>query len=161
MKPILVSLRMTSHDIAMNKAKPAKEENSQIKAEKIEEFLPGFSTIDQFTRDMLKTLNFSTKSSNGIPSDRKEDWDYYSTFKGFRRVMKAQGADIKKQMLKLLNYNGIKVPDPGNNVGDMIEMLTETNDQLLERISMNLDEAEGIKKVNLFSMYLRVILCNE
>ena len=50
-------------------------------------------------------------------------------------------------MLSLLKYNGIKVSNPGDNVADNLEMLSEANDQLLERISMNLDEAEGITKV--------------
>ena len=110
-------------------------------------FLPGYHTIDKFTQESLKRINFATKASNLIPSDRKEDWDYYSTFKGFRQVMKAQGNMIQRQMLALLKFNGIKVPDPGNNTTETIEMLTEANDQLLERISMSLDEAEGIKKV--------------
>jgi len=30
------------------------------------------------------------KSSNSLPCDRKEDWDYYTTFKSFRDVTRAQ-----------------------------------------------------------------------
>lgn len=114
---------------------------------KNKDFLPGYSNIDRFTQESLKRINLATKASNAIPSDRKEDWDYYSTFKAFRQVMNVQGDTIKRQVLNLLEYNGIKIPNPGNNVADNIEMLTEANDQILERISMNLDEAEGIRKV--------------
>ena len=119
--------------------KNKKEENAR--------FLPEYQTIDSFTQESLKRINYATKASNAIPSDRKEDWDYYSTFKGFRQVMNVQGNAIQRQILALLKYNNIKVPNPGNNVADTLEMLTESNDQLLERISMNLDEAEGIQKV--------------
>ena len=120
---------------------------------KSSEFLPGYPNIDRFTQECLKRINTATKASNAIPSDRKEDWDYYSTFKDFRQVMKVQGDTIKRQMLGLLHYNGIKVPTPGDSVPDNIEMLTEANDQLLERISMNLDEAEGISKVRFRNIY--------
>ena len=128
--------------------KKLKLENGSVKnTEKSKDFLPGYSNIDRFTQESLKRINLATKASNAIPSDRKEDWDYYSTFKAFRQVMNVQGGTIKRQMLNLLQYNGVKVPNPGDNVADNIEMLTEANDQILERISMNLDEAEGIRKV--------------
>ena len=112
-----------------------------------QDFLPGYQTIDKFTQESLKTISLATKASNAIPSDRKEDWDYYNTFKDFRQVMKVQGDTVKNKILSLLKYNGIKVSNPGDNVADNLEMLSEANDQLLERISMNLDEAEGITKV--------------
>ena len=121
--------------------------NSQTHQEENARFLPGYPTIDKYTQESLKRINLATKASNAIPSDRKEDWDYYSTFKGFRQVMKVQGSGIQRQIQALLKYNGIKVPDPRDNVADTMEMLPEANDQLLERISLNLDEAEGIKKV--------------
>lgn len=115
-----------------------------------ETFLPKYSTIDNYMQESLKKINIATKASNSIPCDRKEDWDYYSTFKAFRQVMKVQGGSIQQQMITLLKYNGIKVANPGDNIVDNLEMLAEANDQILERISINLDEADGIKKVIIF-----------
>ena len=133
--------------------KTIKSEKIQISNSKIvrnEKFLPNHQTIDIFMKESLMKINGATKASNAIPCDRKEDWDYYSTFKAFRQVMKAQGNSIKQQMLTILKYNGIKVVNPGDNIADNLEMLTEANDQLLERISINLDEADGIKKVKFY-----------
>ena len=122
------------------------------KSPRNDEFLPKHSTIDNFMQESSKKINNATKASNAIPCDRKEDWDYYNTFKAFRQVMKVQGNCIKEQMLGLLKYNGIKVPNPGDNIADNLEMLTEANDQLLERISINLDEADGKRKVRNLSL---------
>ena len=118
--------------------------------QKNDTFLPKYPTIDSYMQESLKRINHATKASNSIPCDRKEDWDYYSTFKAFRQVMKVQGGSIKQQMITLLKYNGIKVANPGDNIADNLEMLAEAIDQLLERISINLDEADGIKKVRPF-----------
>ena len=150
------------HTLCINKRQLLKQNKMEstaktIKSEKIqvpncnfvsnEKFLPNHQTIDIFMNESSIKINSATKASNAIPCDRKEDWDYYSTFKAFRQVMQAQGNSIKQQMLTILKYNGIKVVNPGDNIADNLEMLTEANDQLLERISINLDEADGIKKV--------------
>ena len=49
----------------------------------------------------------------------------------------------------IVSQNGIKVSIPRNDSSsssDILEMLSDFNDQLLERISTNLDEAAGLKK---------------
>ena len=135
------------------KEKTVKLEKIEVNTNNLQKndtFLPKYPTIDSYMQESLKRINHATKASNSIPCDRKEDWDYYSTFKAFRQVMKVQGGSIKQQMITLLKYNGIKVANPGDNIADNLEMLAEANDQLLERISINLDEADGIKKVRPF-----------
>jgi hypothetical protein len=51
----------------------------------------------------------AVRDSNGMPSERKEDWDYYSTFKSFRQVAKVQQEKIEKLIQTVLKSNGIKV----------------------------------------------------
>ena len=112
------------------------------------EFLPDFASLDQFNQEALRALALATKASNGIPSDRKEDWDFYTTFKSFRQVTDAQSETIRKLIGAFVNHNGIKCSIPRNdstNTSDILEMLSDFNDQLLERISSNLDEAVGLK----------------
>jgi len=112
------------------------------------EFLPDFASLDQFNQEALRALALATKASNGIPSDRKEDWDFYTTFKSFRQVTDAQSDTIRKLIGAFVNHNGIKCSIPRNdstNTSDILEMLSDFNDQLLERISSNLDEAVGLK----------------
>ena len=142
---------MTTKTDMESTEKTVKSEKIEVPKDKLKpnnNFLPMYPTIDNFVQESSKKIQSATKASNAIPSDRKEDWDYYSTFKAFRQVMKVQGNSIQKQMLTLLRYNGIKVANPGDNIADNLEMLAEANDQLLERISINLDEADGIKKVS-------------
>ena len=113
------------------------------------EFLPGFANLDQFNQEALKSIALATKASNGIPSDRKEDWDFYTTFKSFRQVTDAQSETIRKLIGGIVTQNGIKLSIPRNDSSsssDILEMLSDFNDQLLERISTNLDEAAGLKK---------------
>ena len=40
-------------------------------------FLEGFSSVDDFTGQCMKTIAKATQSSAGIPADKKQDWDYY------------------------------------------------------------------------------------
>merc|ERR1719419_545689 len=49
---------------------------------------------------------------------------------------------IKKQF----EYNGVKGKVGDTDVADLIERLSDANDIILERISMNLDEAAGIRR---------------
>ena len=48
-------------------------------------------------------------------------------------------------MNALLRWNGLKGRCPDNEA-DLVEMLTEVNDQLMERVNTSLDEAAGIKR---------------
>ena len=113
--------------------------------EKKEDFLEGYPTVDDYSSRCMKTIAKATASSGGIPADKKQDWDYYTTFKSFRQVMGAEQSKIQTLMNKVLAWNGIKGRTP-DNVEDMMDFLTEANDQLLERINTRLDEASGLKK---------------
>lgn len=108
-------------------------------------FLDGCPTVDDFTGQCMKTIARATQASSGIPADKKQDWDYYTTFKSFRQIMGAERTKVRALMDRVLAWNGIKGKTP-DNVADMMDFLTEANDQLLERINTNLDEAAGLKK---------------
>ena len=51
-----------------------------------EDFLPGFPSVDQFSQANLRKILLATKYSNELPADKKSDWDYYTTFPGFRQA---------------------------------------------------------------------------
>ena len=114
----------------------------------MEDFIKGFKSLDEFNQETLKAIALATKTSNAIPSDRKEDWDFYTTFKSFRQVQAAQCDNLRQRLTAILKHNGIKVQVPANGapIGDILDMLAEANDQLLERVNTNLDEALGLKK---------------
>ena len=97
-------------------------------------------------QDFLRSMAGAIKASNSLPSDRKEDWDYYTTFKSFRDVAHAQQETIEKQISAVLKYNGIKGRVDGNDVARTLEILADANDQILERVGTYIDEASGVRK---------------
>ena len=72
------------------------EGNNDEGSSKDKAFLPGYPTLESYTQDLLRTMSAAIKSSNSLPCDRKEDWDYYTTFKSFRDVTKAQQVNKKR-----------------------------------------------------------------
>jgi hypothetical protein len=47
------------------------------------EFLPSFPTVESFSQAALRQTILCTKHSAHLPGEK--DWDYYTTFPGFRR----------------------------------------------------------------------------
>ena len=103
--------------------------------------------VDQVVNKCLRSAARATASSNAVPGEKKQDWDYYSTFPGYMRVMGVERAKIEELMNKVLSWSGIKAKTGDvRSPADLIELLTDANDQILERINIHLDEASGIKK---------------
>jgi len=110
------------------------------------EFLPGYPTIDQFTQTNLKRILGITKISNDLPGENREDYDFYSTFPEFRKTMSTQGKKLKEMIKVQLGFQGIRSGVPTSEIEALVELLTDANDSILERINISLDEAAGIKK---------------
>ena len=107
--------------------------------EEKKEFLSDYSSLDVYFQEAVKAVANVAKSSNGIPSDTKDNWDFYSTFTDFRKVMNVQSDQVRSMIENILLHNGVKVHVPKNSgvttkVEDILEMLAEANDNLLERI---------------------------
>lgn len=85
-----------------------------------------------------------------LPGDQRQDWDYYQTFSSFRSVMKTEKESSEALMASLLRWSGVKGQLKARMQAaapeDFLELLTEANDQILERINTNLDEAAGIRR---------------
>jgi len=122
------------------------KDNVKNESEEEKEFLPGFPSVDSYSQAALKQIMMTTKSSNSIPGEKREDWDYYDTFKGFRNVMSKQNSTIRSMIKTQLEYNGIKGRVSSTDVEELLDILSDANDVILERIGINLDDAEGIKR---------------
>lgn len=46
----------------------------------------------------------------------------------------------------LLRFNGIKGRVDSNDIARTLEVLADANDHILERVTINIDEASGVKK---------------
>ncbi|XP_033763872.1 exosome component 10-like [Pecten maximus] len=115
-----------------------------------EEFLPGIKDVTEFTQKTLRAVLQATKSSNELPA-AGDDFDYYSSFQGFRDILDIEGKQILHIVQNVMQHQNVrgKLSHGSSDVLDLedkFDVLTDANDQILERVGSWLDEASGIKK---------------
>uniref|UniRef100_A0A8D0EW35 Exosome complex component 10 n=1 Tax=Strix occidentalis caurina TaxID=311401 RepID=A0A8D0EW35_STROC len=111
--------------------------------------LPGFDDADAFVKYALGTVVAATKASNGLPQPGDE-YDFYRSFPGFRAYCETQGDRLLHCMSKVMQYHGcrshIKDRSKVTELEDKFDMLVDSNDVILERVGILLDEAAGVNK---------------
>ncbi|NXW03914.1 EXOSX protein, partial [Fregetta grallaria] len=111
--------------------------------------LPGFDDVDAFVKYALGTVVAATKASNGLPQPGDE-YDFYRSFPGFRAYCETQGDHLLHCMSKVMQYHGcrshIKDRSKVTELEDKFDMLVDSNDIILERVGILLDEAAGVNK---------------
>uniref|UniRef100_A0A8B9PI27 Exosome complex component 10 n=1 Tax=Apteryx owenii TaxID=8824 RepID=A0A8B9PI27_APTOW len=88
-------------------------------------------------------------ASNGLPQPGDE-YDFYRSFPGFRAYCETQGDRLLHCMSKVMQYHGcrshIKDRKKVTELEDKFDMLVDSNDVILERVGILLDEAAGVNK---------------
>ncbi|NWU95196.1 EXOSX protein, partial [Upupa epops] len=111
--------------------------------------LPGFDNADAFVKYALGTVVAATKASNGLPQPGDE-YDFYRSFPGFRAYCETQGDRLLHCMSKVMQYHGcrshMKDHSKVTELEDKFDMLVDSNDVILERVGILLDEASGVNK---------------
>ncbi|XP_015928084.2 exosome complex component 10 [Parasteatoda tepidariorum] len=121
-------------------------DDSVIEADEEESFfVPGFKDASSFSQTVLRTVVGATKASNELPSSG-DNFDYYSTFPGFKSVLQMKGKSILSLMTSIIQAHGIREKFQGLELEDQLDLLIEVNDSILENASNCLDEASGEKK---------------
>uniref|UniRef100_A0A8C5U945 Exosome complex component 10 n=1 Tax=Malurus cyaneus samueli TaxID=2593467 RepID=A0A8C5U945_9PASS len=102
-----------------------------------------------FAQYALGTVVASTKASNGLPQPGDE-YDFYCSFPGFRAYCNTQGDRLLHCMSQVMQYHGCRslMKDSNKVTGleDKFDMLVDSNDIILERVSILLDEASGVNR---------------
>ncbi|NXK93076.1 EXOSX protein, partial [Formicarius rufipectus] len=97
----------------------------------------------------LGTVVAATKASNGLPQPGDE-YDFYRSFPGFRAYCSTQGDRLLRCMSQVMQYHGCRslLRDSSKVTGleDKFDMLVDSNDIILERVSILLDEASGVNR---------------
>ncbi|NXS55963.1 EXOSX protein, partial [Brachypteracias leptosomus] len=97
----------------------------------------------------LGTVVAATKASNGLPQSGDE-YDYYQSFSDFRAYCKTQGDRLLRCMSKVMEYHGcrsnLKDCSTVTELEDKFDMVVDSNDIILERVGILLDEASGVNK---------------
>uniref|UniRef100_A0A8B9DY43 Exosome complex component 10 n=1 Tax=Anser cygnoides TaxID=8845 RepID=A0A8B9DY43_ANSCY len=97
----------------------------------------------------LGTVVAATKASNGLPRPGDE-YDFYRSFPGFRAYCETQGHRLLHCMSRVMQYHGcrshMKDRSKVTELEDKFDMLVDSNDVILERVGILLDEAAGVNK---------------
>uniref|UniRef100_A0A8C5U955 Exosome complex component 10 n=1 Tax=Malurus cyaneus samueli TaxID=2593467 RepID=A0A8C5U955_9PASS len=105
--------------------------------------------LSVFAQYALGTVVASTKASNGLPQPGDE-YDFYCSFPGFRAYCNTQGDRLLHCMSQVMQYHGCRslMKDSNKVTGleDKFDMLVDSNDIILERVSILLDEASGVNR---------------
>ncbi|XP_044527207.1 exosome component 10 isoform X2 [Gracilinanus agilis] len=111
--------------------------------------LPGFKDADSFVKFALGSVLAATKASNGLPQ-AGDEYDFYRSFPGFRAFCETQGDRLLQCMSKVMQYHGcrshIKDRSKVTELEDKFDLLVDSNDVILERVGILLDEASGLNK---------------
>ncbi|XP_031469308.1 exosome component 10 [Phasianus colchicus] len=111
--------------------------------------LPGFDDVDAFVKHALGTMVATTKASSGLPQPGDE-YDFYRSFPGFRAYCEAQGQRLLHCMSRVMQYHGcrshMRDHSKVTELEDKFDMLVDSNDIILERVGILLDEAAGVNK---------------
>ncbi|XP_012578007.1 PREDICTED: exosome component 10 [Condylura cristata] len=111
--------------------------------------LPGFPDADSFVKFALGAVVAVTKASGGLPQFGDE-YDFYRSFPGFQTFCETQGDRLLQCMSKVMQYHGcrsnLKDRSKVTELEDKFDLLVDTNDVILERVGILLDEASGVNK---------------
>jgi len=125
-------------------------ENLPVRIKVIKQFFGDYSFFEMALDlgEALRTVAAAIAAASGVPSATSGEWDLYSSFPDFRRVLSTEHADIGHLLERLMAWNGLlrggRFPCGPH---DLAELLTEANDVLLERVASSLDEAAGLRKM--------------
>ncbi|XP_043202415.1 exosome component 10-like [Amphibalanus amphitrite] len=100
--------------------------------------------IDVLSQATLKEISSVTKLSNEIPCD--ETFALYSSFPAFKRIMDMEGKKCTELIGKVFKKYNVGGAFFDRDLDEAFDMVVEANDQLLEKINSDLDEAAGIKR---------------
>lgn len=84
------------------------------------------------------------KCSNTLPSGT--DYKYYNTNEVFTKIMNEDGNSIIKLMNTVLRHYETDGNIRNRSLDEKTELIVEANDNILERVAINIDEMNGIRK---------------
>ncbi|XP_076019569.1 exosome complex component 10 [Genypterus blacodes] len=123
--------------------------NTDTNQEETNEFCPGFKDVDAFVKYGLGAVISATKASAGLPQPGDE-FDFYRSFPGFREFCEGQGDTLLHCMSQIMQYHGCRshMRDRSKLSGleERFDLVVDSNDVILERVGILLDEADGVNR---------------
>nr|CAB3244000.1 exosome component 10-like [Phallusia mammillata] len=114
--------------------KPSTSENVEINA-------------DETAKQSLGSVLQFVRSTHGFPG-AGDDFEFYSSYAGFRDFVADQKTRLLNGMSQLLSNQGLKknFGTTSTDIDEYTDCLIECNDGLLERVSVLIDECSGVRK---------------
>ncbi|XP_029013177.1 exosome component 10 [Betta splendens] len=117
--------------------------------EEHDELCPGFKDVDAFVKYGLGAVLSATKASAGLPQTGDE-YDFYRSFPAFQEFCESQGDKLLHSMSQLMQLHGCRshMRDRSRLTGleERFDLVVDSNDIILERVGILLDEADGVNR---------------
>ncbi|KAM4571782.1 exosome complex component 10 [Fundulus diaphanus] len=126
-----------------------KQNNSDANSEEEKELCPGFKDVDAFVKYGLGAVLSATKASAGLPQ-AGDEYDFYRSFPGFQEFCESQGDKLLHCMSQIMQHHGCRSHIRDRNkltgVEERFDLVVDSNDVILERAGILLDEADGLNR---------------
>ncbi|XP_036389314.1 exosome component 10 isoform X1 [Megalops cyprinoides] len=113
------------------------------------DFCPGFKDVDAFVKYGLGTVVAATKASANLPQ-AGDEYDFYRSFPGFQEFCETQGDRLLHCMSLLMQHHGCRAHMRDRNkltgLEDRFDLVVDSNDVILEKVGILLDEASGVNR---------------
>ncbi|XP_069545121.1 exosome complex component 10 [Brachyistius frenatus] len=125
------------------------DSSSETNDEEQNELCPGFKDVDAFVKYGLGAVLSATKASAGLPQTG-DDYDFYRSFPGFQEFCESQGDKLLLCMSQIMQHHGCRshMRDRNKLTGleERFDLVVDSNDVILERAGILLDEADGVNR---------------
>ncbi|KAK5863407.1 hypothetical protein PBY51_000437 [Eleginops maclovinus] len=126
-----------------------KDTTSENNDEEKEHLCSGFKDADAFVKYGLGAVLSATKASAGLPQTGDE-YDFYRSFPGFQEFCESQGDKLLQGMSQIMQHHGCRshMRDRNKLTGleERFDLVVDSNDVILERVGILLDEADGVNR---------------
>ncbi|XP_044067461.1 exosome component 10 [Siniperca chuatsi] len=123
--------------------------NSDTNDEENAELCTGFKDVDAFVKYGLGAVLSATKASAALPQ-AGDEYDFYRSFPGFQEFCESQGDKLLHCMSQLMQHHGCRshMRDRNKLTGleERFDLVVDSNDVILERVGILLDEADGVNR---------------
>uniref|UniRef100_A0A672ZGL9 Exosome complex component 10 n=1 Tax=Sphaeramia orbicularis TaxID=375764 RepID=A0A672ZGL9_9TELE len=100
-------------------------------------------------QDKRHMLLRTTKASAGLPQ-AGDEYDFYRSFPGFQEFCQSQGDKLLHCMSQIMQHHGCRahLKDHSTVTGleERFDLVVDSNDVILERVGILLDEADGVNR---------------
>ncbi|XP_034029131.1 exosome component 10 [Thalassophryne amazonica] len=140
-------MESSKSDVSTNSGQQSN--NSDVEEQETTDLCPGFKDVDSFVKHALGAVLSATKASADVPQ-AGDEYDFYRSFPGFQEFCEVQGHKLLQCMSQVMQHHGCRsLPRDHNKLTGLEEgfdLVVDSNDVILERVGILLDEADGLNR---------------